>query len=136
MNEFEIIVPSLSFLVFFFPFFLFLLYLPTLGTMLQKIVGCKFHPVHLAPAWLRSMEWHLSRPISWDLSASSALCRHPKSKNRKSAGWKWSQRWAEEQRVGILWAHLHLEPVVSWVGYNGALSLCWARVGEGNLRFC
>ena len=136
MNDFEIIVPSLSFLVFFFPFFLFLLYLPTLGTMLKKIVGFKLHPVHLAPAWLRSMEWHLSRPISWDLSASSALCRHPKSKNRKSAGWKWSQRWAEEQRVGILWAHLHLEPVVSWVGYNGALSLCWARVGEGDLRFC
>lgn len=55
--------------------------------------------------------------------------------NRKSPGWKWSQRWAEEQRVGILWAYLHLEPVVSWVGYSGALSLCWARAGEEDLRF-
>lgn len=54
---------------FFFFSFLFHLYLPTLGTMLQKIVGCKFHPVHLAGALLRvcgmeSPQSYFMRPVS------------------------------------------------------------------------
>lgn len=68
------------------------------------------------------MEWHLSRPISWDLSGVPHYAAiRGRAKTGKSPGWKWSQRWAEEQRVGILWAYLHLEPVVSWVGYSGGL---------------
>lgn len=57
-------------LAFFFSFFfLFHLYLPTLGTMLQKIVGCKFYPVHLAGALLRvcgieSLQSYFMRPVS------------------------------------------------------------------------
>lgn len=98
----------------FFFFFLFLLYLPTLGTMLQKIVGCKFQPVHLAPSLLRVCE--MASPQAYFRGPVSEFCTVQTSEEQKQE----ATRTEMEPEVGrgagrvcVLWAHLHLEPIVS-----------------------
>lgn len=71
MNEFEMVFPSLSFFfsfLFFFSLFsslslsLHLLYLPVLGTVLQKIASRTLHPVLLALT-LPGCSWSATSPV-------------------------------------------------------------------------